>query len=90
MATETLIRKRTFNFCFLDLNAASEEELSSVPLVGPNRARALVEHRPFETMEDVKSVPGISDEQLQALVDAGAIIGPCTMGLNASHSPLPS
>ncbi|MBW2371911.1 MAG: helix-hairpin-helix domain-containing protein [Deltaproteobacteria bacterium] len=43
----------------LDLNAASPEALEALPGVGPARARALVEARPFASLADVERVPGI-------------------------------
>jgi len=42
----------------VDLNAASEDELAELPMVGPERARALVQNRPFRSWSDVERVPG--------------------------------
>lgn len=67
-------QRQNFTFCFLDLNTATEEEIGSVPLIGPSHARELIKRRPFNSFEDVKRVPGISTEQLNALVDAGAVV----------------
>jgi competence protein ComEA len=43
----------------LDLNAASPRALEALPGVGPARARALVQARPFASLADVQRVPGI-------------------------------
>ena len=74
MVSETTLEKHTFNICFLDLNSASEEEICSVPLIGPDHAHQLVEHRPFRNMDEVRRVPGILKEHLEALLQAGAVV----------------
>ena len=46
----------------LDLNRASQEQLSGLPGIGPVRARAIVARRseiPFERVEELLDVPGI-------------------------------
>lgn len=46
----------------IDLNHASETELTTLPGVGPSRARAIVayrERRPFRRIEEVMRVRGI-------------------------------
>ena len=47
----------------VSLSTASEYELQQIPGIGPELARALIEHRkkygPFRTEEDVIAVPGI-------------------------------
>lgn len=47
----------------LDLNSASEKELTTLPGIGPGRARAIVEwrsaHGPFRAVGDLARVPGI-------------------------------
>ena len=74
MVTDTSGMKRTFNFCFLDLNTATEEEICSVPLIGPEHAHQLVERRPFHNLEEVRQVPGILREHYEALIQAGAVV----------------
>ncbi len=60
---------------FVDLNTANEEELAQIPWIGPDRARALMEHRPFSKMTDVLRVPGFTDEDLEQLIRGGAQVG---------------
>jgi competence protein ComEA len=47
----------------LDVNTASETELTSLPGVGPSLARRIVEYRtangPFQTVDDLQNVSGI-------------------------------
>lgn len=49
----------------LDLNAATVEELETLPGIGGVRAAAIVEHRnthgPFERIDDIANVSGIGD-----------------------------
>jgi hypothetical protein len=61
----------------IDLNSASEEELADLPMVGAERAHRLIEHRPFESWEDVErdrvSISGWSMTCAQAEPRLGAI-----------------
>jgi DNA uptake protein ComE-like DNA-binding protein len=59
----------------IDLNSASEEELAELPMVGPERARRLIEHRPFNSWEDVERVPGFDEGMIDDLRSGGAQIG---------------
>ena len=55
----------------LDLNAADEEALRTLPGIGEELAARIVKHReehgPFETVEDLTEVPGIGQGRLMAL-----------------------
>jgi len=59
----------------IDLNTAREDELARVPMIGPQRAEALVARRPFKTWGDVIAVPGIDGGLVTALRDGGARLG---------------
>jgi DNA uptake protein ComE-like DNA-binding protein len=59
----------------IDLNSASEEELADLPMVGAERAHRLIEHRPFESWEDVERVPGFDLGMVDDLRSGGAQIG---------------
>jgi len=53
----------------VDLNHATMEELLSLPGVGPKMAQAIVDHRPYETFDDVEIVPGLGPKKLNAMID---------------------
>ena len=56
----------------LNLNAAFEEELASLPMVGPQRAKALCRGRPFKGWSDVERIPGIGKGVVDDLRIGGA------------------
>jgi len=55
----------------IDLNAATEQQLDTLPGVGPSTARAIVayrvQHGPFARIEDLLNVRGIGPAKLDAL-----------------------
>ncbi len=59
----------------VDLNAAREDELARLPMIGPERAEALIQRRPFKTWGEVIAVPGIDGGAVAALRDGGARLG---------------
>jgi competence protein ComEA len=63
----------------MDLNTADVEELKDIPGLGEKRARDLVAYREengeFEDWDDVRAVPGFSDELVARLQESGATIG---------------
>lgn len=56
----------------LNLNSAPEEKLAKLPALGPERARILVEFRPFDYWTDLRRVPGFSAGLIGDLKDSGA------------------
>jgi len=56
----------------IDVNAATEQQLDTLPGVGPSTARAIVayrlQHGPFGRIEDLLNVRGIGPAKLEALV----------------------
>jgi len=60
----------------IDLNAASQAELETLPGVGPARAQAIIaerETRPFRVPGDLRRVPGIGEATFQRLAPLVAV-----------------
>jgi hypothetical protein len=57
METKTLV----------NLNTAEEDELAQVPGIGPALAKRLVAARPFNSLDDVRRVPGIGASTLDRI-----------------------
>ena len=59
----------------LNLNSASREVLARLPMVGPKRARALIQHRPHRSWDEVEQIPGFDRLIAQGLQARGAYLG---------------
>lgn len=59
----------------IDLNSASIKELATLPGVGPQRAYELALWRPYLTWDQVATVPGFFQEDVELLRQAGAVLG---------------
>ena len=55
----------------LDVNTASEQELTTLPGVGPGLARRIIEYRaangPFQSVEDLQNVSGIGPSKFEKM-----------------------
>ncbi len=55
----------------IDLNKASEKDLEKLPMIGPVKARAIVDYRskngPFRSVEDLVRVSGIGEKTLNRI-----------------------
>lgn len=55
----------------IDINKATENELTALPQIGPAKAKAIVAYRdtngPFATIEAIKNVKGIGDKIFQII-----------------------
>jgi DNA uptake protein ComE-like DNA-binding protein len=59
----------------VDLNTAPKKELADLPMVGPKRARDLMQHRPFKSWDKGQNVPGFDRCMIGDLKSGGAQIG---------------
>ena len=75
MKQDTAIRSADIDLSYFDLNTVAEQDLAGIPDIGPERARLLVEHRPFDSMDDVARVPNFSEDEVDILRRAGAFVG---------------
>jgi hypothetical protein len=57
------------------LNTASEDDLSVKAGLGLQRARHIRASRPFRSWDDVKRVEGLTNAIVDALQNAGAVLG---------------
>jgi competence protein ComEA len=69
----------------VDLNTATAEQLQQVPGIGPSTAKAIVNFRqksgPFQTIEDLLAIKGISKARLEKMRPY------LTIGPSAQKSP---
>jgi len=59
----------------VDLNKASEQDLQRVGGIGEERAKRIVENRPFQSWEDLKKVEGFNEKLVEDLKQYGATLG---------------
>lgn len=64
----------------VNINTASESELTALPGVGPAKAKAIVEYRKqhgsFKSVEELKNVKGIGEGILAKLKDEATVAAP--------------
>ena len=53
----------------VDLNTATAEEMMTLPGIGPKLAEAIIDHRPFETFDDLEIVPGLTQDKITKMID---------------------
>ncbi len=57
----------------IDLNTADQKTLESLPGIGKATAKAIIAGRPYQSVDDLKKVKGISDSKLKAIKDKVAV-----------------
>ena len=95
MKKDTAIRSAEIDIGFIDLNTANEQELAQIPWIGGELARQLIRRRPFGDMDDVRRVPGMTEDIIDELVRGGATVGElvsCSSSRpnSGQHEPQPS
>lgn len=73
---DTNIRSADLDLGFFDLNYAAEQDIAKIPGVGNELARAIIQHRPYRSIEEMQvKVPGLTEDSLDELTRAGASVG---------------
>ena len=75
----------------VDLNRATQKELSTLPFIGESRAAAIVRYRrshgPFTHLNDLQKVPGIGAKTVAAITPLVTINGRAAPAASAAASP---
>ena len=53
----------------VDLNSADQKTLESLPGIGKSTAKGIIAGRPYKSIDDLKSVKGMSDKKINAIRD---------------------
>ena len=53
--------------CLPSTSTPDQKTLEKLPGIGPAKAQAIIEHRPYKSKEDLKKVDGIGDKTYKML-----------------------
>ena len=59
----------------IDINTASKEELAEFPPIGEDRAKTLVEQRPFSDWNEIDDLPGFNPTLVDEIQQEAPILG---------------
>lgn len=60
----------------IDLNKAPVEQLTQLTHIGPSRAAAIIQGRPWESVEALVALEGIGEERMEDIQDQGLLCNP--------------
>lgn len=66
-ATKT--SENNFKSGLISINSASASELEELPGIGTSTSEKIISNRPYESIEDLKNVPGIGDSKFNTIKD---------------------
>jgi competence protein ComEA len=69
VSTSTKATPKTQTGQKVDINTATKDELDVLPGIGPVKAQAIIDARPFKTIEDIKNVKGIKEGEFSKIQD---------------------
>jgi DNA uptake protein ComE-like DNA-binding protein len=67
VAAKTSHLKEKIELGKIDINAATEKELKTIPSIGPVMAARIIAARPFRSADDLKKVNGIGDKKYETI-----------------------
>ncbi|MFA6190480.1 MAG: lamin tail domain-containing protein [Candidatus Staskawiczbacteria bacterium] len=70
----------------IDINNASLSQLDELAGIGPVKAQAIIDARPFSSVDDLNRVKGIGDSTLQKIKDQGFACVSCATSTEAAAS----
>jgi len=62
---------------FININTATQEQLDELTGIGPTYAKAIIDERPFSSLDDLIKVKGIGEKTLQKIKDQGLACVAC-------------
>jgi competence protein ComEA len=69
----------------VNINTASQEELETVPGIGPTRAAQIIAGRPWAKVEDLERLNGIGPVQVRDMSPFLTTDGPATRKLESTN-----
>ncbi len=71
----------------IDINTSSADDLTTVKGIGPGLAQKIINGRPYQTLDDLVKISGISDARLESLRPYLKITPPTSQSTKTQESP---